>query len=372
MPIYNTGRLKNGKTQYRVFVNYTDINGKLRRKTKCVYGLREAQATEKSLSVDVRECVYGGNKTLRQIYDEYFEAKKHDIRRTTLQTAQSSLNNHVMNTKIADMRIDRLSKSVLQSWKNNLAEKDIKISSKNHAIVNLGSLLNYAVKMEYIPKNQLKDIGKFKDAYFEHTEEKIQYYTAEEFRRYITVAEAERKTILDRCCYIFFLLAFFTGMRKGEINALKWSDIEGNTIHVRRSLSQKVKGTFEETPPKNKASYRALQIPANVLKELDEHRYVLSQNFRYSENMRVCGGIKPIPDTSLYNFNKKCAELAGLKRIRIHDFRHSHASLLCNHNINIMEIARRLGHSDVKMTWNTYSHLYPKAEEEALKILEKV
>lgn len=66
------------------------------------------------------------------------------------------------------------------------------------------------------------------------------------------------------------------------------------------------------------------------------------------------------------------SEIAGLKHIRIHDFRHSHASLLANEGINIQEIARRLGHSDVSMTWNTYSHLYPREEERAIQILDKI
>lgn len=64
--------------------------------------------------------------------------------------------------------------------------------------------------------------------------------------------------------------------------------------------------------------------------------------------------------------------MAGVKKIRIHDFRHSHASLLANAGINIQEVARRLGHSRIEMTWNTYSHLYPKEEERAIKVLDEI
>ena len=77
-------------------------------------------------------------------------------------------------------------------------------------------------------------------------------------------------------------------------------------------------------------------------------------------------------DTSIENHNKRFAQLAGVKKIRIHDFRHSHVSLLANNGINIQEIARRLGHSKIEMTWNTYSHLYPKEEEKAVEILNKI
>lgn len=371
MPIYNTGKQKNGKAQYRVFVNFTDSNGKLKRKTKCVYGLREAQATEKKLSSEVQESGTGGNMTLQQLYDEYIAVKEHEVRRSTLEKTKSVLGNHVMNTDLPQKRLDKISKTVLQDWKNSLAKKDIKVSTKNNAIRDFNAMLNYAVKMDYIIKNPLKDIGKFKDAYFQVAEEKIHYYTPEQFKKYIGVAKANRDTLTDYGCYIFFLLAFYTGMRKGELNALKWSDLDGNTIHVRRSICQKVKGGYEETPPKNKASYRSLQLPKKVIKELDEYRDVLNANVQYSESLRMCGGFKPIPDTVLENHNTFYAESAGLPHIRIHDFRHSHASLLINENINIMEISRRLGHSDVKMTWNTYGHLYPKIEEQVLSVLEK-
>lgn len=371
MPIYNTGKVKNGKTQYRVFVNFTDVNGKLKRKTKCVYGLREAQNIEKQLTVSVRESVTTKSMTLQQLYDEYISFKEHEVRRSTLEKCKSVLNNHVMNTELPNMRIDRLTKQVLQEWKNNLAKKDIMVSTKNNAIRDFNAMLNYAVKLDYIPKNPLSELGKFKDAYFQTADEKIHFYTPEQFKQYIVVAKDSRDTIVDYGCYIFFLLAFYTGMRKGELNALKWSDIVGNTIYVRRSINQKVKG-YEETPPKNKASYRSLQIPQKVIKELRKYRATISEIMQYCENLRVCGREKPIPDTVLENHNKQYAKAAGLHHIRIHDFRHSHASLLCNENINIMEVSRRLGHSDVKMTWNTYSHLYPKSEEQAVSVLENV
>ena len=72
------------------------------------------------------------------------------------------------------------------------------------------------------------------------------------------------------------------------------------------------------------------------------------------------------------NKNIQYATEAGLPIIRIHDFRHSHASLLANAGINIQEIARRLGHSKIETTWNIYSHLYPKQEEKAVSILNQI
>ncbi len=82
----------------------------------------------------------------------------------------------------------------------------------------------------------------------------------------------KKDTITEWGYLCFFSIAFYTGARKGEINALKWSDITGNTLNIRRSISQKIKGKITETPPKNKSSYRSLQIPLPLLKILDEHK----------------------------------------------------------------------------------------------------
>ena len=92
----------------------------------------------------------------------------------------------------------------------------------------------------------------------------------------------------------------------------------------------------------------------------------------YSKHAKICGGLHALRDTSIENKNRQYAEAAGLPKIRIHDFRHSHASLLANEGINIQEIARRLGHSKIEMTWNTYSHLYPREEERAVKLLNQI
>ncbi len=92
----------------------------------------------------------------------------------------------------------------------------------------------------------------------------------------------------------------------------------------------------------------------------------------FSEDSRVLGDGKCLRDTALQQKNILYSKLAKVKTIRIHDFRHSHASLLVNMGINIQEVARRLGHKKVEITWDIYSHLYPKEEEKAVAILNAV
>ena len=238
-------------------------------------------------------------------------------------------------------------------------------------------MLNYAVRMEYLAKNPLLTVGNFKNPY--ELKKEMGFYTPEEFKKFIAAARRAARTVEKNTgssyewnFYIFFSIAFYTGLRKGEIYALKWTDIDGNILHVRRSIAQKLHGSDKETPPKNKTSIRDVQMPLPLLKALGEHRKRQEKLSGFNESFRICGGTVCLRNTTLQQRNRQYADDAGIKRIRIHDFRHSHASLLANNGINIQEIARRLGHSNVEITWNIYAHLYPREEERAIAVLNKI
>lgn len=373
MPITKTGKKKDGLTQYRVRINYTDSMGKAHQVERTAYGMDEAKQLESSLMTEYKDKRTAVKITVGELFKEYEEYHSHETRRTSHESAMKVLRLRVLPT-MTDYRLDRLTQPVLAKWKNELAATDYSIVTKQNAYASFVAMLNYAVKMEYILKNPLTILGNFKDAeVFEKPAEKLHYYTPEQFLKYIAVARDTAVTCIDWGYYVFFSIAFYTGARKGEINALKWSDIDGNIMHIRRSISQKIKGGDVETPPKNKSSYRDLQIPEPLMKILTEHKCRQQEASRlFSDDYRVCGGDRPLRDTSIENKNKAFSKAAELPHIRIHDFRHTHASLLVNEGINIQEIARRLGHSDVQMTWNTYSHLYPREEERAVNILNKI
>ena len=375
MPFYKTGKTKDGKQQYRVIVNYTDNNGEYQKITRCTYGRTEAKELEAELEQKVKDKSIYKHMTVQQLYDEYIVSKKSDVRESSLNKTKSILKNHVLNTDLPKKRLDRLTVPVIQQWKNKLGEKDLMLSTKNNAIRELNTMLNYAKKMKYIPENPLKEIGKFADTQLTADCEKVRYYTPEQFKAYIAAAESCRESMIDYYCCVFFYIAFFTGMRKGEIHALKWSDIDGDIIHITRSISQKTKnpdGSYKEGPPKNKASIRSIGIPKKLIDVLTEHKKMMQRSVDNIDDLRICGGMKPISDTTIANRNIKYAEMANLPHRTIHEFRHSHASVLCNNNVNIMIIAKRLGHKDPKTTWKIYAHLYPQADDIAVSALNSI
>ena len=376
MPIYKTSVKKDGLQQYRVRINYIDRTGVARQLTRITYGAAEAKQLEAELMSAYSKSKEApvSSMTLGELYAEYYITKKGEVRETSLAKINDNINASV-KPYLFDIKLNKLNTAQLQKWKNILSEKGYKLKTLQNYYGELRALLNYAVKMDNLPKNPLLAVGNFKEVYFETPEDKLHYYTADQYLKYISVVKKmceEKDTITEWGYYVFFSIAFYTGARKGEINALKWSDITGNTLNIRRSISQKIKGKITETPPKNKSSYRSLQIPLPLLKILNEHKKRQQADKNFTEDYRVCGGISYLPDASLDTHNIRYAALAELPHIRIHDFRHTHATLLINEGINIQEIARRLGHADVQQTWQTYPHLYPREEERAVSILNNI
>lgn len=372
MPITRTSERKDGKYKYRVRVNYTDQFGQHKQIERSTFGADEAKLLEMKLrqQVSTPENITK-SMTLQQLYDECVASKTHDVRASTLDKFKSILERHVIPA-LGTVKLSKLTVPVIQRWKDDVNEKDLALKTRKNIFSAFRSLIGYAVRMEYMAQNPLVKVGGFKDV--NSIEKKIDYYTAKEFKKFIAASkkEASQKGFCEWHYYVFFNIAFFTGARKGEIHALKWTDIENGTMHITRSIAQKLKGGDRETPPKNKSSIRDVQLPIPLIKILEEHKKRCEAVPGFSDDWRICGGEKPLRDSSINNRNELYAKLAGIKKIRIHDFRHSHASLLANEGINIQEVARRLGHSKIEMTWNTYSHLYPREEERALKILNKI
>lgn len=375
MPITKTKNKKDGLQQYRVRINYIDQFGKPHNRAKLVYGLAEAKQAEKELLEEIgKEKPATARMTVQQLYDEYILAKENEVRYSSLVKIKNCISKGVL-PMLSDKQIAKLTVKHMQEWKNETAKIGFAQATLRNYYGEFRQMLNYAVKMGYIPKNPLTVVGNFKESFEIKSKDKIQYYTAEQFIAFITEAKKaaqEKGTINEWSYYVFFNIAFYTGARKGEIYALKWSDIEGDILHIRRSVAQKYGTGNIETPPKNKSSYRDLQIPTPLMEILLEQKERQMQDEKFTEDFRICGGIDCIRDSTVTNKNVEYANKAGLPHIRVHDFRHTHATLLVNEGINIQEIARRLGHSNVEITWNTYSHLYPREEERAISVLDKV
>ena len=363
---------KDGRQKYRVRINYTDNYGNNKQIDRVAYGSNEAKELEMKLLYDLKHEQPTARMTVGELCKKYLQATKNEIRETSYNKNKTVIEHHIL-PYLEGKQLNKLTAPVIQDWKMSIEKLNFQLRTRQNIYSTFNAVLNWGVRLDYMSNNILSKVGNFKST--NTIKKEMDFYTGEEYSKFakaaLNYAQNSPKSAAYNY-YVFFAIAFYCGLRKGEIHALKWSDIDGIYLNVSRSITQKLKGEDRETAPKNKSSVRTLQLPQPLIDILKEHKERYKENENFSENFRICGGERPLRDTSIENMNIKFAKAAGIKKIRIHDFRHSHASLLANSGINIQEIARRLGHSDVQMTWNTYSHLYPKEEERAIEILNKI
>jgi integrase len=177
--------------------------------------------------------------------------------------------------------------------------------------------------------------------------------------------------------YALFYTAIFTGMRRSELLALRWQDVDLLLLQVsvNRSLHQIKGGRTVFRQPKTEKSRRLIALTpstASLLQEYRNSQNILRESLGYSKltdaDLVFCryDGKPFLPNTVTHNWTK-LVRRAGLSGIRLHDARHTHASLMLKKGIHPKIVQERLGHSSIQITLDTYSHVAPGLQQAAAK-----
>lgn len=167
-------------------------------------------------------------------------------------------------------------------------------------------------------------------------------------------------------------LAITTGMRQSEILALKWTDLDRgrNTLTIQRQLRRKFEGRNYYSSLKTSAARRTISLGLDTMQKLQEHSKrqnteKVRMGNRWEENDLIFPSAKgtPMSQRNLLRLFKKVLCESGLRELRFHDLRHTAASLMLNHGVPILIVSKRLGHSKVSVTLDTYGHLLPGMEQ---------
>ncbi len=227
----------------------------------------------------------------------------------------------------------------------------------NNLVKALSMSMNYAVRFYGLASNPCKvagnKIGK--------KSRSMTFWTNDEFDKFIGTFD-----IMDEY-YTIFMVLYYTGMRIGELQALTIADIDlsAGTININKTYHN-FNGREVVTEPKTEKSNRTITIPPFLCQIIEKHIkriYDAQPNdnpFRKKHRL------------SYTNALKTHAEMAGIKPIRVHDLRHSHASLLIELGFSAILVSERLGHEDVSTTLNIYAHLFPSKQSEIAAKLQSL
>lgn len=332
---------------------YTDWQGNKKKKKKRGFATkREALEWEREF-LNKQEA--NPDMSLESLAELYMEDMGSRLRISTLQNKKRIIEGKIL-PYFKNRPINTIKATDIRQWQNMLIDENYSDTYLRAVNAQLVAIFNYASKYYDFRDNPCRKtelIGKDRSG-------RIDFWTKEEFECFIknSSGKIHTKTGLE--------VLYYTGMRIGELLALTLNDIdlEAKTININKTL-QRLNAEDIITPPKTPKSNRVVLIPDFLCEDIKNYIATL---------------YAPEPTDRLFPFNRQTfsyeikitCQKTGIKKIRIHDLRHSHASLLIELGFTPLLIAERLGHEKVETTLNTYSHLYPNKQSQVVDALQKL
>lgn len=366
---------KDGETRYmlQAYLGVDPFTGKQRRTTRRGFKTqKEAKKAERELLLSIEEngfTDHSSKPTFKEVADLWLESYETTVKPTTYQNTKNYLN-AIIENHFKEIRIDSVSVAMMQKIVINLSKKYVAYLSQL-SIIN--RVFKYAVHLDIIQTNPVDRIIRPKQQ--KPRKEKIAL-TKEELKQFLTLAKKDARPVL----YTAWHTLAYTGLRRGELLGLEWSDIdfENKNISVNKTLVT-VNGSLYTQSPKTKRSTRTISLDDATIQVLKNWK--LEQKKQFFKN-----GVKS-KDIVITNIKgnyldfayfrdelKKFLSTHNLKRFNVHSLRHTHASLLFEAGIEPKTISDRLGHSNIQTTLNMYTHLNDKQRSDVadrlLKFLE--
>lgn len=351
------------KITYKCEGSYIDANGSQKRYHK--RGFATADEAKEWERVFLLESTTGvsSNMTVNDLYIKFMDQKKLVIRERTFYQTDLSFKKHILpvlgNIKLSNLTLEKIEKyqhDLLTVNKQNgevLKNSTLELIQKE-----LKSLLAFAYEKSYIKNMHILSFKKVIN--IDESKKEVDFWQPEEFYKFIE--------IVDDIVYItLFNVLYWCGLRIGEALALNWNDIDFNkkTIRINKSYSDY---KHRITNPKTQNSYRTVIMPDkcfDAVSKLFEHD---KQIIGFDNQKYIFHFEKPLNQDTIKIRKDRWIAKAHVKRIRIHDLRHSHVSLLINLGFSAFDIAKRLGHS-VDMVNNVYGHWFQNAQN---KMVDKL
>ncbi len=351
MPIYKN---EERGTYYASFY-YTDWKGEKKRKKKEGFKTkREAKQFEHDFLEHVSP---NPDMTFQALYDLYIQDCKSRLKPSTLDNKTMQFRLHILPC-FGSLKLTEITPVKIREWQNALLSSgDLKATTINQIGQHFSTALNYAVKFYGLSKNPYTMVGRIRGA--KYADMKI--WTPEQFQRFLSYIPTENQEL--RMAYE---LLFWTGIRVGELLALTVSDVnlENKKISITKTL-RRIQGQVVVGTPKTAKSVREVDLPGFLVADLREY---LATLFHPMKSTRIFHWTDPSP---LKYHLVRAASQAGLGPIRIHDFRHSHASFLIAHSCPITYVSKRLGHENSSITMSIYAHFYDGTDRRAVNIMEQ-
>lgn len=356
MPAY-----KDNSGKWYCSFHYSTSTGENKRKLKRGFTLkREAEEWERKF---IENISFQPIMPFSKYVDLYLKEIAPQVRLNSLRSKKYKLK-QILPT-FEGFPLCEITSQQVRKWHNSLIENGFSEKYIKNLHKELSAIFNHAIRFHGLKENPCKKAGIPKVPNQEPV--KMRFWTLEEYKAVIS-------HVSDLKAFTAISLLYWTGIRKGELYALKWQSVDFNkkTISITHSF-QRIQGEDILTATKTYQS-REISIPSLVTNQMKRYKrkcYDTSPDnyvFPY-DNEFIQQGIKE--GTEKANRERMEKNLPPIDRIHVHGLRHSHASYLINHGVNIVLISKRLGHEKVSTTLDTYSHFFPKSEEAMIAMMNR-
>ena len=294
------------------------------------------------------------NMTMGAFVEVYFRDKEGELKERSIKNKRYMIESHIL-PYFQNRKMNEITPAHIIQWQRAMREKGYAQTYLRMMQNQITALFTHASNIYNLPDNPCKKVKKMGKS----AADKLDFWTKEEYDRFISTMEAGSRY------YVIFEILFWTGCREGELLALTKSDID---FHNNRMSITKTYYRIERrdviTAPKTEQSVRVIELPEFLTREIKEYVDRLPD---LAEHTRLF----PVVAETVQHQLKRQAEKAGVKRIRVHDIRHSSVAYLINQGVQPLIIKERLGHKDIRITLNTYGHLYPNQQRQVADMLNE-
>lgn len=358
--------VKRGSKYSIVIYLGVDEHGKKRQ--KWFSGYDKMKDAEKDLPKKLLEVEQGyyfgtGEMYLKEVIEEWKTYASKNLSPQTYDRYDSILKLSII-PKLGNMKISKIKTLHLQKYVNDLVDEGKAYGTINNHYFCLKSILEQAVKWQLITHNPILGIVKPKK---EH--KPFQVWTVDTVKEFLSIIE-------DKPYYIVFLIALTTGMRQGEICALRWEDYneDEGVITVTHSMQRNMELKAPKTGRKRKVLLMDETKKALKKQKIRQKELKLLLGHEYTDSGYICTNSngQPYNPKNLLATFKNIVNKHNLPLIRFHDLRHTFATIALQNDINPKIVSEILGHSKIQMTLDLYSHVLPEMQKEATTKLEKM
>ena len=365
-------KTKSGEIRYQITIDggRDELTGDRIRVFKNVKGSkRETKALMHRMIIEMEQgkLTQKSNKKVGEWMDEWVENYLPNVEETTRVGYRTKIRCYIKpaigNIFLSSLRTEHVQRMINDMNNRGLSPKNIRDTFNN-----INAAMKKAVKVKLIPHNPCEavELPKLKKY-------KAKVYSLDMIQNLLDTAKGT-----DMYLPVFLLV--MVGLRRGELLALRWSDIDfkNNVLKVRRNMVNGENGCIIKEP-KSEAGIRDIHLGDDVMSVLRETRIqYMNDAFNYGPGFQNLNFVIRQEDGSPYKPDSmtqkwsKFIKAHNLPRIRLHDLRHSNATALIQAGINPRVVQQRLGHSDVNITLNTYTHVLPEMDMEAAEKLDAI